>query len=254
MTGGDLVERLSRDLDGDLTAAERAELRSAAGRADLEQERRRLEEVRRAVGRLAEKDEPPARLDLVLEPLIRAGRREPWWTPGAWLAAAAAVTVTAVAALWLTATPAAGPAPDAAGPPSSPGGTAAASRRAGDGRSELHAALRRGQLPAIPEPGAPPPPEVIGPLPFPPELFDGRPAILVVEGGGAVRVRVPDGCSPGPHAVVVERSSGELGVLRVTGRDPADAAGCFPIVALERVPDGIGHGPARLEVETAGRG
>lgn len=254
MIEGDLVERLSRDLDGDLTESERVELGSVAARAELEQERRSLEDVRRAVGRLAENDAPPARLDLVIEPLIRARRRDTWWTPGGWFATAAAVTVTAVAALWLTGTPPEGTASDGRGPAPARGKTATAPAATGNGRSELHAALRRGELPPIPEPGAPPPLEVIGPLPFPPELFDGRPASLVMEGAGALRVRVPSGCPPGAHSVVVERTRGGLGELRVTGRGPEDAAGCFPIVALERVPDDIDHASARLEVETADRG
>ncbi len=254
MIGRDLVEHLSRDLDDDLSDAERNELRAAIAPGQLEEERLALAEVRLAVRRLAEDDEPPRRLDLVLEPLVRAGGRPGWWTAGGWLAAAASAIATAVAALWLAAAPPADPtgARDGSPPPVDRATPASGSGR--EGRSELHAALRRGELPAIPDPEAPPPLEVIGPLPFPPELFDGRPATLVMEGAGTIRVRVPRGCGAGAYAVVVERTHGGLGELRVTGQGPRGAAGCFPIVALEAVPDGFDSAPARLEVAAAGSG
>lgn len=89
-------ERLSRYLDGDLTDAERAEFERAmendpALRADLET----TQELRRAVKDLASGMEPPAELDLVMEPLRRgAPAPERLVRPVyRWLGAAAAVVL-----------------------------------------------------------------------------------------------------------------------------------------------------------------
>jgi hypothetical protein len=89
-------EWLSRYLDGDLTDAERADVERAiendpALRADLETTR----ELRRAVRDLASGMQPPAELDLVMEPLRRGApapqrRVRPVYR---WLGAAAAVVL-----------------------------------------------------------------------------------------------------------------------------------------------------------------
>lgn len=248
MIAEDLDELLSRALDDDLAADEVASLAARlAAEPELAARSEELARWRGAVAAVAARDEVPRRLDLMMEPLRREAHG-PRRRPMRWLAAAAAVAAAAWLGLhgWRPATP----------PPGGPSVAEVAAEaehgrsggRTGEDRSPLRAALHRGRLPAMPLPGEPPALDVIGPLPFPPDVYGGRIAVLDLPDDVTIPLRVPASCPPGVHAVLATSSGGGHSELRLSASEPTALAGCTPLVVLDPVPANLGPTPARLVV------
>lgn len=251
MTDEELDELLSRELDGDLGPPDAARLASlVAADARLAARRAALIAIQQAVAAISLREDVPHRLELLMEPLRREDHG-PRSHLRSWLAAAAALVAAVLLAASL-----AHRATTTAGGDEAPAVASAErvapsehDRRRGGG-SELHNAATRGRLPTMPAADEPAPLDVIGPLPFPPDVYGGRLAVLALPNEVSIPLRVPASCPPGVHSVLASSSSGDHSELELRATPATELSGCTPLVVLDPVPAGLGPTPARLVVES----